>query len=698
MRLRTSKAVARLLGLLAALLLLSLSGSGGPVAGDAAATETHQQHHQQEESDEQPALRTQPVLLIPGFASSQLHSWKHVSCEHGIQKNLYRDVNIGDRLWIDIARILAQSDCWVRCMKLHAANQSEIACKLRAADGMAAISELDPGLLTGPLSMVWGSLIRDLVDTFGLGPNELVIAPYDWRLPPSKLQERDRYFTSLKRKIEQAVELHGGSGGMVVVAHSMGNGVFRYFLAWLKLELGRNNWQPWIDKHVAAYFAVGSPLLGSSEALELLSSGLTQGLPVSQREIRKLVATFGAIISFLPVPSTLNSSHDSETLIHVRFEGDKREQSYSSAEIASGQFFRDLAERDPIFAELEQVRKRFYEDDDVLDFLAPWERPPIAAVYSVYGVNLPTKHNYKYQDTDTDGHWYQVAFENELSSRHACGKTGDGTVPYHSLSWAHTWLGRDSGAVVDVTQVPQSVYFSDDSIQAFQATRGAAADADSHRPHHAEYTLHSHRRPMCSPAESVGGSAATNTVALAASGFLDGFFKASTLDQITFFEHDQVLATGATHTTGVWEIDGAGHREILGNPAFLRELRAELRNLFAGKTRSDKTSRPPMVDSDCYWNYRRAKCEFPDYCEYRYSFGDVILDQSCRVRQRRLRPAAPLRPPLVDASADASVAATVSSQHRREAATAPPLDFSRPFCSTPCHQPTSDAGQACPAA
>lgn len=175
---------------------------------------------------------------------------------------------------------------------------------------------------------------------------------------------------------------------MVVIAHSMGNGVFRYFLEWLKLELGRNNWQPWIDKHISAYFAVGSPLLGSSEALELLSSGLTQGLPVSQREIRKLVATFGtrvvdgtrdagsrsltivaplatgSIISFLPVPSTLNATHDSETLIHVRFENapgagsGEREKSYTSAEIASGQFFRDMAKRDPIFSELEQVRER----------------------------------------------------------------------------------------------------------------------------------------------------------------------------------------------------------------------------------------------------------------------------------------------------------------------------------------------------
>jgi hypothetical protein len=39
-----------------------------------------------------------------------------------------------------------------------------------------------------------------------------------------------------------------------------------------------------------------------------------------------------------------------------------------------------------------------------------------------------------------------------------------------------------------------------------------------------------------------------------------------------------------------------------------------------------------MLDSDCYWNYRQAKCEFPEFCQYRYIFGDVVLDQSCRLR------------------------------------------------------------------
>lgn len=84
-----------------------------------------------------------------------------------------------------------------------------------------------------------------------------------------------------------------------------------------------------------------------------------------------------------------------------------------------------------------------------------------------------------------------------------------------------------------------------------------------------------------------------------------------------------------------------------------------------------------MIDADCYWNYRGAKCEFPEFCEYRYAFGDVILDQSCRLRKHRLRPATPTQQlPLVNP-------ASVPSLPQQEL---PPLDFSRPFCSTPCHQ------------
>ena len=220
--------------------------------------------------------------------------------------------------------------------------------------------------------------------------------------------------------VETTVELDGDNGGLVVIAHSMGNSVFRYFLEWLKDEVGRNNWQKWIDHHISAYFAVGSPLLGSAESLELISSGLTEGLPITQSEMRKLVVSFGrppwhvldrvlhfsdliarvrcigSILSFMPIPSGLNSSTDNDVLIAVRSQqglGDDEVQlrNYTSADIATGRLFRDMAAHDPLFGKLEAMRQKFYAQDSILDFSRPWERPPIASVYSVYGVNVPVR-------------------------------------------------------------------------------------------------------------------------------------------------------------------------------------------------------------------------------------------------------------------------------------------------------------------
>ncbi|CAI5734160.1 unnamed protein product [Hyaloperonospora brassicae] len=568
-----------------------------------------------------PVERTRPVLLVPGFASSQLQSWSQYRCNSGFSSSLYRDVSFGDRLWVDVARVLAQTECWIRCLKLDLPTQDEVECKLRAVQGLEAVSELDPGIVTGPLSTVWRSMIHDLVDHFGLDPDQLIVATYDWRLPPSKLQDRDKYFYALKKKIEYTVELDGNNGGLVVIAHSMGNGVFRYFLEWLNDEVGRNNRQSWIDRHISAYFAVGSPLLGSAESLELISSGLTEGLPITQSEIRKLVVSFGSILSFMPISSGLDSAKDNEVLIAVRSQlpGNNQTQcrNYTSADIASGQLFRDMSAHDPIFGKLETMRQRFYADDPVLDYFRPWERPPIASVYSVYGVNVPTKNFYEYENANTPGHWYQVQYVNEEGDDRTCTKTGDGTVTYHSLSWAHTWLGS-KGSSVRVTQTPQSVYFSAANITRARAVRHA-------NTHHAEYSLLNGNSPICedntASSSSFSGGGATS--------FFAGLFGPLNRDRVTFFESSGQVG-GAATSTGVWEIDGVKHRDILSSPVFLRELRAELRHIFNGKTNSDKSSRPPVVDGDCYWNYRYARCEFPVFCEYRYVFGDVTFDQSCR--------------------------------------------------------------------
>lgn len=40
---------------------------------------------------------------------------------------------------------------------------------------------------------------------------------------------------------------------------------------------------------------------------------------------------------------------------------------------------------------------------------------------------------------------------------------------------------------------------------------------------------------------------------------------------------------------------------------------------------------PPTKDSECSWHYSKLACHWEDYCEYRYKFGDITLDESCRL-------------------------------------------------------------------
>ncbi|KAF8401956.1 hypothetical protein HHK36_012907 [Tetracentron sinense] len=42
--------------------------------------------------------------------------------------------------------------------------------------------------------------------------------------------------------------------------------------------------------------------------------------------------------------------------------------------------------------------------------------------------------------------------------------------------------------------------------------------------------------------------------------------------------------------------------------------------------------RGPLRNEDCYWDYGKARCAWPEHCEYRYVFGDVHLGQSCRLK------------------------------------------------------------------
>jgi hypothetical protein len=53
------------------------------------------------------------------------------------------------------------------------------------------------GKVSGPLSSVWKEWVKWCVE-FGIEANAIIVVPYDWRLPPSMLEERDLYFHKLK--------------------------------------------------------------------------------------------------------------------------------------------------------------------------------------------------------------------------------------------------------------------------------------------------------------------------------------------------------------------------------------------------------------------------------------------------------------------------------------------------------------------
>ncbi|KAH6813752.1 phospholipid sterol acyl transferase 1 [Perilla frutescens var. frutescens] len=132
-------------------------------------------------------------IIIPGFASTQLRAWSILDCPYSPL-----DFNPLDLVWLDTTKLLSAVNCWLKCMLLDPYNQTDHAeCKSRPDSGLSAITELDPGYITGPLSSVWKEWVKWCIE-FGIEANAIIAVPYDWRLPPAKLEERDIYFHKLK--------------------------------------------------------------------------------------------------------------------------------------------------------------------------------------------------------------------------------------------------------------------------------------------------------------------------------------------------------------------------------------------------------------------------------------------------------------------------------------------------------------------
>ncbi|KAK9265856.1 hypothetical protein L1049_027089 [Liquidambar formosana] len=585
-------------------------------------------------------------IIIPGFASTQLRAWSILDCPYSPL-----DFNPLDLVWLDSTKLLSAVNCWLKCMILDPYNQTDHPeCKSRPDSGLSAITELDPGYITGPLSSVWKEWIKWCIE-FGIEANAILAAPYDWRLSASMLEERDLYFHKLKLTFETALKHRGGPS--LVFAHSLGNNVFRYFLEWLKLEIAPKQYIQWLDEHIHAYFAVGSPLLGSIQTVEATLSGYTFGLPVPEGTARLLFNSFGSSLWMMPFSQycraentywkhfsegsrkgrptyqcdeqefRLNYSGWPTNIINIEIPSTRgvgaypsvsdvaqmnsssmecglpAQLSFSAREISDGTFFKAIEDYDPDSKRLLYLLENSYHGDPVLNPFTPWDRPPLKNIFCIYGIDSRTEVGYYFAPSGKPypDNWIitDVIYEIEGSLFSRSGNlvegnpgvaSGDETVPYNSLSWCKNWLGPK----VNITRAPQSEH------------DGSDVQVDLNVEHHHEADI------------------------------IPNMTRSPRVKYITYYE-DSVSIPGKR--TAVWELDKANHRNIVRSPVLMRELWLQMWHDIHPDAKSSfvtKAKRGPLRNEDCYWDYGKARCAWPEYCEYRYVFGDVHLGQSCRLK------------------------------------------------------------------
>jgi len=66
---------------------------------------------------------------------------------------------------------------------------------------MSAIYDLAGGIFA-PFTTVFRTIVFEMANQFGYDISSMAALPYDWRLAPMKLQERDGFFSHARQEIE----------------------------------------------------------------------------------------------------------------------------------------------------------------------------------------------------------------------------------------------------------------------------------------------------------------------------------------------------------------------------------------------------------------------------------------------------------------------------------------------------------------
>jgi copper chaperone CopZ len=379
---------------------------------------------------------------------------------------------------------------WLRHMALAADGHSDPpGIEVRAVQGLSGVDYLQPGHMMGATTWVFGPVI-DFLKARGYDDSNLKGAPYDWRMPPMYLEQRDQYFTTLCRTIEDTYR-DNGDRPVVLLAHSMGNNMAHYFCNWVvnhghkitqvpsaAAHGPRANGGAWLEKYVYSLFGIGGPYLGACEALRSCITGDDFGMGpalLAPADARSLCQAMGSGAWLLPTGRMADQSQY-RPLVYDKVDG-KTEKSVKFGDaVNSGHYEPRSVEEALRTHDADHVagqKKQWYDRDQCMPGGSSGTPPPLKRVFHVYGTNLDTQVGFAFKggegthELDTslnlgnvDGDKYRggIILETSDSSQRALDPnaftedpatppeptdlkrcSGDGTVPYvslqHTLSW-----------------------------------------------------------------------------------------------------------------------------------------------------------------------------------------------------------------------------------------------------------------------
>lgn len=310
---------------------------------------------------------------------------------------------------------------------------------------------------------------QNLLDV-GYDINQIIPAPYDWRIPPTALEQRDAYFSRLKASIEFAV--HATNQRAVLVGHSMGCKVISYFLNWVQD-------QNWIDQHVESAAFLAPPFLGAPFALRAMITGDTLNLSplLSAHEGAQICRAMGSWPWLMPL-ATSDSFQLPEPAARVKLSSEKKKKDKEAythvgpvdALKLSGapglKYWEDYFASNPHYVT---------KTPSAAELHPCLEVPPIRRLVCIYGVNLPTEVSYFFKVNDDNPQFLQpeldvsqdsiskketkvlnpmgldirggIMFESKSTPQPAFDKkkiSGDGSIPYASMAYAHKLKERTS--------------------------------------------------------------------------------------------------------------------------------------------------------------------------------------------------------------------------------------------------------------